>query len=144
MSIKSLGYIGVNATTLSQWKDFACDVMGLEDVSSTLGDDKTHYYKMDDHPYRVFVQAAEADGLAVCGWETNNQSGLDNVAAALSSAGVSFSWGDDAAITKRRVQNLLSFTDPAGNHHEAYWGVVSDFKGLNSPQAVSGFVTGDQ
>ena len=144
MSIKSLGYIGVNGTTLSQWKDFACDVMGLEDVSSTLGDDKTHYYKMDDHPYRVFVQAAEADGLAVCGWETNNQNGLDDVAAALSSAGVSFSCGDDAAIAKRRVQNLLSFTDPAGNHHEAYWGVVSDFKGLNSPQAVSGFVTGDQ
>jgi 3,4-dihydroxy-9,10-secoandrosta-1,3,5(10)-triene-9,17-dione 4,5-dioxygenase len=84
MSIKSLGYIGVNATTLSQWKGFACDVMGLEDVSSTLGDDKTHYYKMDDHPYRVFVQAAEADGLAVCGWETNNQNGLDGCGSRLS------------------------------------------------------------
>jgi 3,4-dihydroxy-9,10-secoandrosta-1,3,5(10)-triene-9,17-dione 4,5-dioxygenase len=99
---------------------------------------------MDYHPYRVFVQAADTDNLALCGWETNNQAGLDEVASALTAAGVAFTWGDDALIAKRRVQNLLSFTDPAGNHHEAYWGVVSDFRVLNSPEGVSGFVTGDQ
>ena len=47
-------------------------------------------------------------------------------------------------IARRRVQNLLSFTDPAGNHHEAFWGVVSDFAVFNSATGVSGFVTGDQ
>ena len=52
MAIQSLGYIGVNATQLDSWKGFACGVMGLEDVSDTLGDDSTHYYKMDYHPYR--------------------------------------------------------------------------------------------
>ena len=36
MAIKSLGYIGVNSTDLSQWRSFACDVMGLEDVSAHL------------------------------------------------------------------------------------------------------------
>ena len=50
MAIQSLGYIGVNATQLDSWKGFACGVMGLEDVSDTLGDDSTHYYKMDYHP----------------------------------------------------------------------------------------------
>ena len=144
MAIQSLGYIGVNATQLDSWKGFACGVMGLEDVSDTLGDGSTHYYKMDYHPYRFFVQAADTDNLALCGWETNNQAGLDEVASALTAAGVAFTWGDDALIAKRRVQNLLSFTDPAGNHHEAYWGVVSDFRVLNSPEGVSGFVTGDQ
>ncbi|HBQ02654.1 MAG TPA: biphenyl 2,3-dioxygenase [Halieaceae bacterium] len=144
MAIQSLGYIGVNATSLISWRDFSCDIMGLEDVSAALGDENTHYYKMDTHPYRLFVQHSETDGLRLCGWETNNQAGLDEVAAALTAAKVPFAWGDDALITKRRVQNILSFTDPAGNHHEAYWGVVSDFKPLNSPQAVSGFVTGDQ
>ena len=38
MAIQSLGYIGVNATQLDSWKGFACGVMGLEDVSDTLGD----------------------------------------------------------------------------------------------------------
>ena len=60
MSIKSLGYIGVNATELGKWKDFACNVMGLEDTSASLGDEATHYYKMDDHPYRVFPVASPA------------------------------------------------------------------------------------
>ena len=44
MAIQSLGYIGVNATQLDSWKGFACGVMGLEDVSDTLGDGSTHYY----------------------------------------------------------------------------------------------------
>jgi 3,4-dihydroxy-9,10-secoandrosta-1,3,5(10)-triene-9,17-dione 4,5-dioxygenase len=99
---------------------------------------------MDYHPYRLFVQHSAHDGLAVCGWETNNQQGLDEVAAALTEADVAFEWADQLLISKRRVQNLLSFTDPAGNQHEAYWGVVSDFKAFNSPQGVPGFVTTDQ
>ena len=144
MTIQSLGYIGVNSTQLDQWRDFACDVMGLQDVSSDLGDAHTQFYKMDYHPYRLFVQHSAHDGLAVCGWETNNQQGLDEVAAALTEADVAFEWADQLLISKRRVQNLLSFTDPAGNQHEAYWGVVSDFKAFNSPQGVPGFVTADQ
>jgi len=118
--------------------------MGLQDVSSDLGDAQTQFYKMDYHPYRLFVQHSAYDGLAVCGWETNNQKGLDEVAAALTEANVHFEWADQALIAQRRVQNLLSFTDPAGNQHEAYWGVVSDFKAFNSPQGVPGFVTADQ
>ena len=47
MTIQSLGYIGVNSTQLDQWRDFACDVMGLQDVSSDLGDAHTQFYKMD-------------------------------------------------------------------------------------------------
>ena len=50
MAIQSLGYIGVNATSLISWRDFSCDIMGLEDVSVALGDENTHYYNMDTHP----------------------------------------------------------------------------------------------
>ena len=145
MAIQSLGYIGVDSGQATAWRDFACNVMGLQDVSAALaGDSDTQYFKMDDHPYRFFVQAADRESLAVCGWETNNQQGLDEVAAALEGAGISFDWGSDALIAERRVQNLLSFTDPAGNHHEAYWGVVSDFAVFSSPEGVSAFVTGNQ
>ncbi|MCH1554289.1 MAG: VOC family protein [Luminiphilus sp.] len=145
MAIQSLGYIGVDSGQATAWREFACNVMGLQDVSAALGGESdTQYFKMDDHPYRFFVQAADRESLAVCGWETNNQQGLDEVAAALEGAGVSFEWGSDALIAERRVQNLLSFTDPTGNHHEAYWGVVSDFAVFNSPEGVSAFVTGNQ
>jgi 3,4-dihydroxy-9,10-secoandrosta-1,3,5(10)-triene-9,17-dione 4,5-dioxygenase len=143
--IKSLGYIGINSTALSDWENFACEVVGMEDVSAARhAPDDVRFFKMDDHPFRFLVQHADSDGLAFCGWETNSAENLEALATALQAAGVDWSWGtsDDAAA--RCVHKLLRFTDPSGNHHEAYWGVISDFKRLNSPVGVSGFVTGDQ
>jgi len=145
MSIRSLGYLGVGSSLTEEWRTFAADVMGLQDVSAALDAGAGElFFKMDDLPFRLFVEPSESERLSVIGWETNNQAGLQSVADALTEAGVPFSWGDPALIARRRVQNLLSFTDPAGNHHEAFWGVVSDFRHLNSPAGISHFVTGDQ
>jgi 3,4-dihydroxy-9,10-secoandrosta-1,3,5(10)-triene-9,17-dione 4,5-dioxygenase len=145
MAIKSLGYIGVNSTDLSQWRSFAGDVMGLEDVSTRLEcDDNTALFKMDDHPYRLIVNKSDTDQFAFCGWETNSEAGLLEVADALTAAGVAITWADDDHIAARRVTQLLSFTDPSGTLHEVFYGVISDFKRLNSPAGVSHFVTGSQ
>ncbi|WP_438984725.1 VOC family protein [Aequoribacter sp.] len=145
MAIKSLGYIGVNSTDLSQWRTFACDVMGLEDVSARLEcDDATALFKMDDHPYRLIVNKSDTDQFAFCGWETNSEAGLLEVADALTAAGVAITWADADHIAERRVTQLLSFTDPSGTQHEVFYGVISDFKRLNSPAGVSHFVTGNQ
>ena len=145
MAIKSLGYVGVISQQLDAWQQFACAVMGLEDVSERCGaGPDARYFKMDDHPYRLFVESGEAESLGVCGWETNSEQGLQEVADALSAAKMEFTWGSEELIGRRQVQNLLSFTDPSGNKHEAYWGVVSDFATFNSTTGVSGFVTGDQ
>ncbi len=145
MSIKSLGYLGVSSQQIAQWRQFGSDVMGLEDVSERLGAaDGELFFKMDDHPFRFFVEPGDVERLSVCGWECNNEAGLLAVADRLEAAGVAFTWADDALIAKRRVQRLLSFDDPAGNHHEAFWGVVSDFGRFNSPAGVPSFITGDQ
>lgn len=145
MAIHSLGYLGVSSALTDQWRQFAGQVMGLEDVSARLAaGDGELYFKMDEHPFRLFVEPGTDERLAVCGWETNSEQGLNDVAQALERAGVDFSWGTPELIAKRRVQNLLRFSDPAGNQHEAYWGVVSDFVRVNSPAGVPGFITGDQ
>lgn len=145
MAIKSLGYIGVSSGKPEAWREFATGVLGLEDVSERLAAGSGEaYFKLDDHPYRLFVTPGDVETLAVCGWETNSEQGLQEVADALSGAGVDFSWGSPDLINQRRVQNLLSFVDPAGNRHEAFWGVVSDFAAFNSATGVAGFVTGDQ
>ncbi len=145
MAIKSLGYVGVSSTLTDEWQTFASGVMGLQDVSDALGAKAGElYFKMDHHPYRLFVDPGEAEGLSVCGWEANNEQGLNQVAEALEHAGVAFDWADAELIAKRRVQNLLRFTDPSGNRHEVYWGVVSDFRRFTSPVGVREFVTGDQ
>ena len=145
MSIKSLGYLGVSSQQTQQWRQFACDVMGLEDVSLRLeAAEGECFFKMDGHPFRLFVEPGDDERLSVIGWECNNEEGLLEVAERLTQAGVAFEWGDDALVAKRRVQGLLSFDDPAGNHHEAYWGVISDFGRFNSPAGVPNFITGDQ
>jgi len=145
MAIQSLGYLGVSSALTADWRRFGSDVMGLEDVSNALGaGDGELFFKMDEQAFRLFVEPGQDERLSVCGWETNSEAGLMAVADSLKSAGVDFSWGDQDLIARRRVQNLLKFTDPAGNQHEAYWGIVSDFKRVNSPAGVSSFVTGDQ
>ena len=145
MAIKSLGYIGITSNQSDAWRNFACNVMGLQDVSdqqpAANGD---LYFKMDDHPWRIIVQPGDVEGVNFCGWETNNEAGLNEVALTLKNAGYDFSWGTETDIASRGVQNLLRFTDPAGNKHEVYWGVVSDFRRLNSPVGLPGFITGDQ
>ena len=146
MAIKSLGYIGVESAQRQQWQQFGCEVMGLQDVSAQLAgaDSDELFLKMDDHPFRLLVQPGSRERLAFCGWECNNAEGLAQLAAQLTELGVEFSWASSELIAARRVQNLLQFSDPSGNCHEAYWGVVSDFKHLNSPAAVPHFVTGEQ
>lgn len=145
MAIKSLGYIGISSQQTGAWREFACGVMGLEDVSARCNAQQDEaYFKMDDHPYRLFVSPGDTESLQVCGWETNSAEGLQEVADALSQAGVDFTWGDSALIARRRVQNVLCFQDPSGNDHEAFWGVVSDFRKFNSAAGVEHFVTGEQ
>lgn len=144
MTIKSLGYIGINSTDLDQWRHYACQVLGLENVSARLNaDNDMAYFKMDDHPFRMFAQKADSDGLACCGWETNNAEGFADAIQRLQAAGVSVTTHTDEEAAKRRVQALASFTDPSGNHHELYWGVVSDFHRLVSPVGVRKFITGN-
>ena len=145
MAIKSLGYIGISSQQTGAWREFACGIMGLEDVSARCNAQQDEaYFKMDDHPYRLFVSPGDTESLQVCGWETNSAEGLQEVADALSQAGVDFTWGDSALIARRRVQNVLCFQDPSGNNHEAFWGVVSDFRKFNSAAGVQHFVTGEQ
>lgn len=145
MAINSLGYLGVSSQQTDAWRKFAGAVMGLEDVSAALGaDDGELLFKMDEQPFRLFVTPGDAETLAVCGWESNTEHGLHAVANALSASGTDWSWGSDALAAKRRVQQLLCFTDPAGNHHEVFWGRIADFTRLNSPAGVTGFVTGNQ
>ncbi len=145
MAIKSLGYLGVSSNQTDAWRSFASEVMGLENVSNHLGAGEDElFFKMDDHPFRLFVEPGEQETLAVCGWESNSEQGLEDIAEALEAANVSFEWADETFAARRRVQKLLRFTDPSGNHHEAFWGVVSDFRRLNSPVGVGSFVTGDQ
>ena len=144
MTIHSLGYLGITSQDTEAWRSFGTDVLGLQDVSDGMGTGDSVYLKMDEDPWRLVIEAGDADQLTLCGWEVTSENTLKALCEKLSAASVEWSWGTEALCAQRRVQQLVQFQDPSGLRHEAYWGRISDFAVFNSPAGVAGFVTGDQ
>ncbi len=67
MSITALGYVVVSATDLSQWRAFACDVLGL--MPGAARADGALALRLDDRPFRFLIQPAAADGFGAIGLE---------------------------------------------------------------------------
>jgi len=146
MKIHSLGYIGVNSMTPSNWSEFATKVLGLEDASAHLNaaGENNVYLKMDDRPYRLVINKADHDSYAFSGWEIAGPDEFANAISTLEKKGINFERGSSDVIAARRVQDLVTFSDPDGNKHELFWGAVSDFRQFASPVGIKQFITGDQ
>jgi len=144
MSIHSLGYITVKATDLSRWVEYGTQVLGLAVNSNPIAEaDGCLLLKMDDRPYRFIVEPSDQDRYGASGWECNGPVEFADTVRRLRDAGVEVIQGSSADIALRQVQDLVKFTDPSGNQHELFWGVVSNFGRFISPIGVQGFVTGD-
>ncbi len=146
MRIHSLGYIVVNASQPERWAEYGTQVLGMVDASDALNGDAEQcvYLKMDDRPYRIVVEPSATDAYAASGWEVAGPDAFAEAKAHLDRHSVPYTQADAATIARRRVQDLVSFEDPAGNRHELFWGVVSDFLPFASPVGIKSFVTGDQ
>lgn len=144
MAIHSLGYVTARSSNCSDWTHFATQVLGLQDSNHLrLSGDNNHYFKADDRPYRLIVEAGSEDHYGASGWECADDREYADTLARLKNAGVAFEEVEGDELARRRVQALARFSDPSGNRHEVYWGMVSDFSRFISPVGVSEFVTGD-
>lgn len=68
MTIHSLGYLGITSQDAEAWRSFGTDVLGLQDVSDGMGTGDSVYLKMDEDPWRLVIEAGDADQLTLCGW----------------------------------------------------------------------------
>ena len=145
MKIHSLGYIGVNCTDPQKWAAYGTKVLGMMDNTEKLanGSDSV-FLKMDDRPYRIIINKAAEDNYGLSGWEVANPTDFAAAKAKLTEKGVEFTQGSPELIAARQVQDVISFNDPAGNKHEIFWGVISDFAQFASPVGIKEFITGDQ
>ena len=144
MEIHSLGYIGVNCTDPSRWAHYGTQVLGMMDVSHQLADDDSVYLKMDDRPWRIVIQSSDTDCYAFSGWEVAGPDDFADAINTLEQHGINFERAGAELTAQRRVQDLVSFTDPDGNRHEVYWGPISDFGQFASPLGIRQFITGEQ
>jgi len=141
MAVKSLGYVVVEARDLDAWRDFACNIAGLMPAPSPRDD--VALFRLDDRPYRLWIQKGERDRFIAPGWECANREEYESALAALAAAGRPVERAGVMEARERRVYELARSSDPAGNAIELYYGRFVDYATFVSPAGVSRFVTGD-
>jgi 3,4-dihydroxy-9,10-secoandrosta-1,3,5(10)-triene-9,17-dione 4,5-dioxygenase len=140
-AIKSLGYITVAASDIDRWRQFAFGVLGFAEGKGP--DPSALYLRMDERAARIVVVPGEVDRVVAVGWEVRDHAALEQVKSALDSAGVPFKELSAAEADERRVEEVITFDDPAGTTLEVFHGAVLDHSPVVTPFGAR-FVTGDQ
>lgn len=141
MSIRSLGYLRIEATDLGAWREFGLKVLGMVEGSGNT--EGALYLRMDDFPARLVIVPGERDRLMEAGWECANAEGLQEIRNRLEVEGVPYKEATAAELADRRVDEMIRFADPSGNCLEVFHGVALEHRRLVSPYGHT-FVTGDQ
>jgi 3,4-dihydroxy-9,10-secoandrosta-1,3,5(10)-triene-9,17-dione 4,5-dioxygenase len=141
VTVRSLGYLRIEATDMAAWREYGLKVLGMVEGSGLV--DGALYLRMDDFPARLVIVPGQTDRLACSGWETANAAELQDVRDRLDAAGVPYKEGTAEELADRRVDELISFDDPSGNTLEAFHGVALQHRRVVSPYGHT-FVTGEQ
>lgn len=139
MQVQSLGYIGVAAQNLEDWRHFGTRFLGMQAVDRSS---KRLALRMDDRKQRLIIEDEGRNGLGYIGWETADQSSLDVLAARLEQHGIAVERGSRALAAERKVEDLIRFVDPLGNQLEACWGAETTTEAFKPGRSISGFRTG--
>ncbi|BBU20719.1 VOC family protein [Mycobacterium xenopi] len=141
MSIRSLGYLRIEATDVAAWREYGLKVLGMvEGSGSTEG---ALYLRMDEFPARLVILPGEHDRLSVAGWECANAEGLQEIRNRLDVEGVAYKEATAAELAERRVDEMIQFSDPSGNCLEVFHGAALEHRRVVSPYGHK-FVTGEQ
>lgn len=141
-SVERLGYVGVGASNLEEWKDFATQVLGV--AVHDEGEDGTLYLRHDKQSYRIAVHPDPCDDLLYIGWQVANDMALDALREHLKSKGVAFTEADADVAGKRRVAELIQLEDPNGVKLEIFHSPLIDYeRPFQSPRPIQGFLTGE-
>ena len=145
MSIKLLGYIGIDTLALAGWREIAGSVLAFEAMpSSSNGPSDTLYLRMDELHHRVAVYPSTRNGLRYLGWQVADQAALDECCARLERHGYAVVREPATLAAERAVRGVASFRDPEGFRHEIYWGQLPAGQPFKPGRPSGGFVTGPQ
>lgn len=139
MEIQALGYVGVGASDLTDWTDFATNWLGMQMVERG---NSVRAFRMDDRQQRLVVDRAIGDNHRYFGFEVADAASLQSLATRLEAAGVAVRREPKARADQRRVADLISFADPEGNQLEAYHGAAVADSPFRPGRTISGFRTG--
>ncbi|HEX3545231.1 MAG TPA: VOC family protein, partial [Mycobacterium sp.] len=141
MSIRSLGYLRIEATDVGAWREYGLKVLGMvEGKGLTEG---ALYLRMDEFPARLVIVAGESDRLLESGWECANAEELQEIRNRLDLDGTPYKEATAAELADRRVDEMIRFQDPSGNCLEVFHGAALEHRRVISPYGHR-FVTEQQ
>src|SRR3984957_11050709 len=85
MEIRGLGYVGVGASDLSDWTNFATNWLGMQMIERG---NTARAFTMDDRAQRLVVDRSLTDGERYFGFEVADAAALQSLAGKLEAAGV--------------------------------------------------------
>ena len=139
MQLQALGYVGIRASDLDEWANYATRFLGMQLVEKSRA---ALALRMDDRKQRLIVHGAEDDGPAFYGWEVADAAALDALGAHLEKSAVGVARGPRALADERRVKDLIVFADPIGNRLEVFHGAETTSEPFKPGRSISGFRTG--
>lgn len=139
--LKSLGYITISTNDIERWRHFAFGVLGFAQGAGP--DASALYLRMDERAARLVVVPGDTDRVLTIGWEVRDHAALQRVIATLEAAGVPVKQLSVEDAEARRVEEVITFEDPAGTTLEVFHGAVLDHSPVVTPFGAN-FVTGDQ
>jgi len=137
--VKELAYVVYEASDLADWEHFGVALLGMQ-----LGEkaDGLLTLRTDEKAHRWVVTEGPADDLVASGYEVESGASLDKILDRLTRAGLEVVEGDSALAAARRVDRIVTTTDPMGNRVELVTG-FADAETPFHPEALLGrFVTG--
>jgi 3,4-dihydroxy-9,10-secoandrosta-1,3,5(10)-triene-9,17-dione 4,5-dioxygenase len=137
--IRSLGYLRISSPDVAAWREFGVRMLGLTEGRGP--EEGALYLRMDDFPARLVIVPGATDALLSSGWEVADAGALAAVGRALADAGVPVKAAAADELAARRVGEMLSFEDPAGNAIEVFCGAALEQRPSVSPYGNT-FVTG--
>lgn len=141
MGIKALGYVRIETAKAEVWDHFMTQVVGTMRADAPC--DGVAAYRIDDRPFRFWVERGESDRLVAAGYEVGDAAELAALRETIAGLGREIVDGDADAAKARGVAAFFATSDPSGNGLEFFHGDVRDDVAFVSPVGVSGFVTGD-
>jgi 3,4-dihydroxy-9,10-secoandrosta-1,3,5(10)-triene-9,17-dione 4,5-dioxygenase len=139
--LKSLGYITISTNDIERWRHFAFGVLGFAEGKGP--DPSALYLRMDERAARMILVPGDTERVINVGWEVRDRAALQRVKATLDGAGVPFKQLSQEEADARRVEEAITFEDPAGITLEVFHGAVLDHSAVITPFGAK-FITGDQ
>ncbi len=141
MALKALGYLIITTSKPADWDRFLTELVGTMRVND--GPDGVALYRVDDRPFRFWIEAGEQERLTAAAYEVSDASDLAALGQRIIEAGGLIEEGTGDEVAARGVTAFFRTRDPAGNGLEFYHGDSKTPVPFVSPLGIQEFITGD-